>query len=290
MKRVTGAMALLLFFGAVAMAVPVDLGLPANQWVNFNGNGFFDQTPQPDPLDPLAPTAPGTEFYGIGTISDVSLLFTPGTEIWDPDDVTPATPDDFEMTFSFWNAVVATSSVTTLPGGDLLYTLTYLDGARVLLAQDFSADYDALAGPGLFDLQDGEYPTVYTLEDAGYDSDGLLDASSPMAVADDADEEVFLDMILSNAQSTLTWSATYGWQGGTFIANTLEVIGGSGASQVQKFGAADAFILHYLPAGSWLYAADIDIQLQAVPAPTALISLMTGLACLGGYRFRRFKA
>ncbi len=292
MKRAIGAVALLLLFGAVAMAVPVDLGLPANQWVNFDGNGLFDQTPQPDPLDPLAPTVPGTEFFGVGTISGVSLLFPPNTELWDPDDVTPLVPNDFEMTFTFWDAIVATSVRTSSlnPLGELVYTyeLTYNDGARVMLVQDSTADYNTAGGPGAFDLQDGEYPTVYTLEDAGYDSDGLLDITSPKAVADDAGEEVFLDMLLSNCYSTLTYNFVHGWQGGTFIANTLQVIGGSGSPQVQQFGGADAFILSILPVGNWLYAADIDIQLQAVPAPTALISLMTGLVCLGGYGFKRW--
>lgn len=292
MKRLTGAMVLLMLLGAVAMAVPVDLGLPANQWVNIDGNGLFDQTPQPDPSDPLAPAAPGTEFFGIGTISGVALLYPPNTELWDPDDVTPGTPDDFEMTFTFWDAIVATSSVRQSVNGlgetVLTYDLTYNDGARVMLVQDTTADYNTLGGPGLFDLQDGEYPTVYTLEDAGYDSDGLPDGTSPKAVTDDAGEEVFLDMLLSNCYSTLTYNSTWGWHGGTFIANTLEVIGGSGAPQFQQFGGGDAFILSILPVGNWLYAADIDIQLQAVPAPTALISLMTGLVCLGGFRFRRW--
>lgn len=271
MKQAIGAVALLLLLGAVAMAVPVDLGLPANEWVNFNGNGFFDQTPPPDPLDPLAPTAPGTEFFGIGTISDVSLLFSPGTKIWDPDDVTPEILKDFEMTFTFWDAIVDTSSVTwagTPDESKATFEVTYYDGARVMLVQDSTADY-AAGVPASFDLTTGEYPTVYT---AGAD----------------ADEEVFLDMLLSNCNSTLSWDPAHGWQGGTFIANTLQVIGGSGAPQVQQFGGADAFILSILPVGDWLYAVDVDIQLQAVPAPTALISLMTGLVCLGGYGFKRW--
>ncbi len=270
MKRLTGAVALLFIFAAVAMAAPVDLGLPANQLVNFSGFGFFDQDPPPDPADPLAAPPIGTELFGLGAIQDVRL-FPIGTKLWDPNDV----GGNFEMNFSFWNAIVETSDATWqgVPGAsNLQFNLTYEDGARLLLIQDYEGVYNTIGAGDPADFQREGDPNP------GY---------HPSVYEDTADQDVFLEMVLTNMASTFTWSPTFGWQGGTFIANSLQVVGGVGADQVQQFGQGNAFVLSFLPEGPWLYAAEVDVILRAIPAPTALISLLTGLVFVGGYGFKR---
>lgn len=268
----------------------VDLGLPPATEINFDGNGVFDQTVAGsfDIFGPL-PAAIGTEVFGVGTISDVALLSDLGNQVWTPADVGP----NFEMTFTFFDAVV-TSSARTFVGTPGLsqgfLSADYADGARLLLVSDTSKDFDSTGGPGLFDLQDGEYPTVYTLEDAGYNDDGLADATSGFIIANDPDEEVFLDLLLSGNSSVLSFSPTVGFLGGSFVSTSIEILGGTGASQFHDFlgsdGTANAFILRFQPT-SWAFGGDIDIQLKSVPEPSTLVFLGTGLASLLGYRIRR---
>jgi len=280
----------LALLAAPAMAA-VNLGLPSNARVNFDGNGVFDQT-IPGGFDGLGPLslAPGTELFGVGTISGVALMSDLGNPIWTPSDVGP----NFEMTFTFWDAVVNASQRfwTGVPGGSTaLLTATYNDKARVLLVQDTTRDFNSTGGPGLFDTRDGEYPTAYTLEDAGYDSDSLPDWTSPFTYADDVGEEVFLDLELSNSSSVITWNPILGFLGGSFSSQAIEIMGGTGASQFMDAlgpdGQADAFILTFGPSPGWAYGMDIDIQLNSVPEPSTLIFFGTGLASLIGYGIRR---
>ena len=268
----------------------VNLGLPVATEINFDGNGIFSQTAAGtfDAFGPL-PASAGTEIFGVGTISDVALLSDLGNQVWVPANVGP----NFEMTFTFFNAVV-TSSARTFVGTPGLsqgfLTADYADGARILLVSDTSRDFSSAGGPGLFDVQDGEYPTVYTLEDVGYNADGLPDATSGFIIANDPDEEVFLDLLLSGNSSTINFSPTVGFLGGSFVSTSVEILGGTGASQFRDFfgpdGTADAFILRFQPT-SWAFGGDIDIQLTTVPEPSTLVFLGTGLASLLGYRIRR---
>lgn len=285
----------LAFMTAPALAA-VNLGLPINTEVNFDGNGVFSQVPI-GTFDGLGPNkaALGTELFGAGTISDVSLKDDPGVHLWWPTLVGP----DFEMTFVFWDAVVSGSNrVFVDTDGDtvndtIFLTAQYNNGpARILLVQDMTADYTGGAGPGGFDLVDGEFPTAYTLEDAGYDSDGAPDAASMFPVADDAGEEVFLDLELYNNSSTLEWDMIAGgFTKGSFLSNNVEIIGGSGASQFSDFigydGSAGALILDFQPAFGWAFSGDVDITLTTVPEPATLIFLGTGLVSLLGYGIRR---
>jgi hypothetical protein len=289
-RKLTVLVALCLAVFASQASAVVNLGLPATD-VNFDGNGVFDST-VPGSFDQLGPEAPAVDsmFFGVGTISDVALKSDPGNMVWVPTDVGP----NFEMTFSFWNAVVTSSSRTWLgtPGAStaVFYT-TYADGARILLVSDTSKDFDSTGGPSLFDTQDGEYPTVYTLEDAGYNSDGLPDATSKFIYSNDPDEEVFLDLMLSGCSSLISWNPALGFQSGAFTASSLEILGGAGADQFLDSFAGDgdsnaAFWLRIPPEG-WTYGADIDIRLTAVPEPATLIFFGTGLVSLLGYGLRR---
>lgn len=288
MKKLLVCIGLLLALTAAPAMAAVNLGLPNETDVNFDGNGVFDQSIAGgfDAVGPL-PAPVGAELFGTGTISGVALLSDLGTPVWLPGDVGP----NFEMTFVFWDAVVVSSARTILPNGDVLLTATYSDTARILLVQDSTADFSSLSGPGAFDLQDGEYPTAYTLEDAGYDSDGLPDAGSMFTYADDAGEEVFLDLELSGNTSTLIWRPALGnFTGGAFSATWVEILGGSGVSQFTDLigpdGSADAFIITFSPVG-WAFGGDVDIQLTTIPEPATLIFLGTGLVSLVGYRMRR---
>lgn len=257
-------------FASQASAV-VNLGLPPTE-INFDGNGVFDQT-IPGSFDLLGPLPPAvdTMIFGVGTISDIALVSDPGNMVWVPTDVGP----NFEMTFSFWNAVVTDSQRTWLgvPGlSTAILTAEYADGARILLVSDTSKDFNSTGGPGLFNTSDGTYPTVYT---AGVDPD----------------EELFLDLSLSGCSSVITWNPALGFSTGSFTANTLEILGGAGASQFMDFAGPDgqgnaAFWLRLPPEG-WTYGADIDIRLTAVPEPATLIFFGTGLVSLLGYGLRR---
>jgi len=286
-------MGLLALFTAPAMAA-VNLGLPINTDVNFDGNGVFDQSVAGgfDGSGPL-PAPVGAELFGMGTISGVASLAEPGTPLWEPGDVGP----NFEMTFVFWDAVVTSSarSFINLDADatlEVLLSASYADGARILLVQDTTKDFNSAGGPGLFDLVDGEYPTAYTLEDAGYDSDGAPDAGSSFVVADDAGEEVFLDLMLSGNNSQLTWDPDTGtFTIGTFTSTAAEILGGGGANQFNDFiagpdGEAAALILTFSPTG-WAFGGDVDIQLTTVPEPATLVFLGTGLVSLLGYGIRR---
>jgi len=275
---------------ATPAAAAVNLGLPINSDVNFDGNGVFDLTVPGtfDGLGPL-PTPVATEVFGIGTVSGVALMSDLGHPIWQPSDVGP----NFEMTFTFWDAVVTSSARTWegVPGASTAFlTATYADGARLMLVQDTTRDYSAVSGPGAFDTQDGEYPTVYTLEDAGYNSDGMPDATSPFTYADDAGEQVFLDLMLFGNSSTITWNPALGFIIGSFKSQGIEILGGSGASQFNDLpgfdGRSFAFITTFSPTG-WAFGGDVDIQLTTVPEPSTLIFLGTGLVSLIGYGLRR---
>jgi len=279
----------IVLFGVPVLAA-VNLGLPKETAINFDGNGVFDQS-IPGGFDLLGPLPPvrGTELFGAGTISGVALMTDLGHPVWLPADVSPT----FEMTFVFWDAVVTDSARTwlgTAGASQALLTANYTDGARVLLAQDSTKDFSNAAGPGAFDYVDGEFPTAYTLEDAGYDTDGNPDGSSMWSYANDPGEEVFLDLMLSGNSSVITWSPSGGFLGGSFSSSYVEILGGTGANQFSDFigpdGAADAFIITFSPTG-WAFGGDIDIQLTSVPEPSTLIFFGTGLVSLVGYGLRR---
>ena len=301
--------------GLALMTAPavaaVNLGLPINTPVNFDGNGVFDQSSVPGfemidlgsgvALYPRPATFPPdgavTELFGAGSISGVADLSVPGNPtLWQPSDEGP----NFEMTFVFWDAVVTGSSRTAFQNdGDAtleaLLWASYTDGARLLLVQDTTAGdataFDSSPGIGNFDLVDGEYPTAYTLEDAGYDTDGAADGLSMFNVADDAGEEVFLDLALSGNTSRLYWDPdTSSFTSGDFKSLSVEILGGTGASQFSDFlggdGSAAALIITF-PVTGWQFAGDVDIQLTTVPEPATLVFLGTGLVSLLGYRIRR---
>lgn len=298
-KKLLVCMCLGLFLLAAPASAVVQMGLPQDINVNFNGNGVFAQVPvgefewvgepgEPGSyLRPL-PAVRGTELFGTGTISDVDATSAPGAALWVPADV----DSNFELTFVFWDAIV-TSSTQTDPGGgaNVKINTNYADEARLLLVADTTKDFDPTLGAGAFDLQDGEYPTAYTLEDAGYDTDGLADGTSPKAVADDAGEEVFLDLLLSGNSSELTWNPnTNQFTIGTFQSTSVEILGGAGAAQFADFigkdGEAAGLILNFSPTG-WAFGGDIDIQLHTIPEPATLVFLSTGLVSLFGYGIRR---
>jgi hypothetical protein len=155
----------LALYAAPAMAA-VNLGLPPGTPVNFDGNGVFDQTVPGsfDNLGPL-PASKGTELFGVGTISDVALVSDFGKPVWKPSD------SGVEMTFVFWDAVVTDSTRTwsgTPGSSNALLSATYSDNARMLLVADSTPDFTSSAGPGAFDLSNGDFPTAYTHGAGGY--------------------------------------------------------------------------------------------------------------------------
>lgn len=292
MRKLVVLAGLCLAFIAAPASAAVDLGLPINTPVNFDGNGVFAQTTAAfdGSGDPLAASV-GTELFGTGTISGVATVADPGVAIFTP-------PAGLELTFVFWDAVVTSSLRVDLdlvaPAGvdTMILTAAYADGARILIVQDTTPDFTNAAGPAGFDLQDGEFPTAYTLEDAGYNSDGLADAGSPITVADDAGEEVFLDLYLAGNTSRLTWDAiAKSFISGDFKSTKVEILGGTGASQFADFigfdGQAAGLILTFSPGGGWTFGGDVDITLTTIPEPATLIFLGTGLVSLVGYRIRR---
>lgn len=278
-------------FAAPALAGPA-IVLPAG-WVNFDGNGNFDQTIPGgfDATGPL-PIAIGAEVFGVGTISGVAMVNDLPNPVWLPAMVGP----NFEMTYSFWDAVVVASGRTIRPDpihmGHILVDLwaSYSDEARLVLVSDINKEPATSApGPAPFDLVDGEYPTFYTLPGLG---------ASMFDYPTDPGESLYLDLMLSENTSLISWGswaavnapASFGFLSGSFTGFFVEIMGGYGASQFIDApgpdGTADAFILNFSPLG-WAYGADTDVQLHAVPEPAALMSLCAGLALLGGYALRR---
>lgn len=292
MRKLLVLVGLCLALLATPAAAAVDLGLPPNELAHFDGNGLFDQSIPGgfDALGPL-PSAVGTELFGVGSISGVAIVPDFGNAVWTPGDVGP----NFEMTFTFWDAVVTSSTRDwqgTPGASEATLRATYADGARVLLIADYSKDLSTAGGPGLFDLVDGEYPTAYTLEDAGYDADGAPDAGSMFTYADDPGEEVFLDLLLNDNTSRIEWDPTTGFKtGGSFNSAEAVILGGTGASQFSELVSLDnqawAFLFKFGDYNGWAYPADIDIELATVPEPVTLIFLGTGLASLVGYKIRR---
>lgn len=277
MRKLTVAMALCLALAASAAAVPTpwNLGLPDNMEVNFNGDGVFHQTlpPQHDANGYPLPLLTGMELFGVANITAIDEV-GPGTILWTP-------PAGMEMTLSFWDAVVSSSVIAYDDPNLRIISSTYNDGARLVLVQDDSVDYNSTGGPGPFDTNTGDYPTVYTLPPGG--------------AAADADELVFLDLLLDMNTSSLTWSKVGGAPGqfisATFDSLSVTILGGVGASQFQQVikGHGTVFTLNLTP-GSWLYNADVDVIALTIPAPASLISVLTGLVCLGGYGIRRWRA
>lgn len=278
-------------FAAPALAGPA-IVLPAG-WVNFDGNGYFDQTIPGgfDSTGPL-PVPIGAELFGVGTISDVALVSDLAHPVWWPSDVGP----NFEMTYTFFDAVVVASwrTVTLDPvhAGHVLVDLTtiYSDGARLLFVSDINKDGNSTPGPGPYDLVDGEYPTFYTLPGPG---SGMFD------YATDPGEDLYLDLMLSSNSSLVSWSSwaymmdptSFGFLSGHFTGFFVEILGGYGASQfidsLGPDGTSDGFVTEFYGPPGWAYGADTDVKLHAVPEPAALMSLCAGLALLGGYALRR---
>lgn len=280
---------------AVLASTPVLAGpfidIPAGE-VNFDGNGEFTQLPIGgfDASGPMA-LAIGTELYGVGTASGVAMISDLGTPVWLPADVGPS----FEMTYSFWDAVVSASGRFILPDPShaldtLVYvTASYASTAKFVFVSDISKDYTAAGGPGAFDTATGDYPTAYTLPAGGS--------------AVDPGESLYLSLDLTENSSVVVWSSYLatlggsplaGFLSGSFSAAFVEITGGYGAGHFLDFpgpdGSGDALVhtWRFSPtAPLWLYGADTDIQLTAVPEPAALMSLCAGLALLGGYGLRR---
>lgn len=257
-----------------AMAA-VDLGLPQNQVVNFDGNGVFDKFTSQTSVrfDSLGPTADaeGAEYFGIGTMSDAALGSDLGKMIWVPTDQS----QNFEMRYSFFNAIVDTSQRiwTGTPGqSDAIIVNTYKGSADFVMIADSQKEFSSLPGPGAMDLATGAYPDVYTLP-----------------AGTDPTEEQFLKLSLSNMTSTLVWRPGFGFVTGAFAATDVNIVGGSNAD---KFvGNSDnnlfnAFLLTFRPTG-WAFGGDVDVTLTTVPEPATLVFLGTGLASLVGYRLRR---
>lgn len=291
MKKVLSVMALLMFAAAPALAAPY-VALP-NDWINFDGNGVFIESTAPmfDATGPLSIPI-GGEIFGVGTISGAALLSDLGDPVWLPAYIGPT----YEMTFSFWDAVVTASGRTVRAdpnpthAGHILIDLwaVYTDEARVVLVSDTSKDFTGAPGPVAFNTVTGYYPTAYE-----------------MPLGTDPGESLYLDLLLSNNSSLFSWSswaavnapASGGFLGGSFTGFYVEINGGYGAAGFMDYpgydGSADAFVLNFMPHDytvdptKWGYGGDTDIQLQAVPEPAALMSLCAGLALLGGYKIRR---
>lgn len=257
-----------LFFATPALAT-VNLGLPGDTAVNFDGNGVFSQT-KPFTFDddgPL-PQEKGSQLFGVGTISDIALESNLAQPIFEPDDA------GVRMTFVFWNAVVDHSEraisdnvkATKDEPEDVFINTQYNDGARMLIVTHTN-NGTISGGPELFNLQTGEFPGAFTIGEPG--------------------QEVFLDMSLSKNTSNITWSPVNGFTNGAFNSENVEILGGTGASQFADIpGKAQAFMFKFSPTG-WAFGGDVDVQLQTVPEPATLIFLGTGLVSLIGYRLRR---
>jgi hypothetical protein len=291
-KALLFVVAILSLAATPALAGPY-IDIPAGL-VNFDGNGQFDQSVPGvafDAVGPLPPN-PGVELFGVGTISGVAMMDNLGLPVWQPADVGP----NYEMTYSFWDAVIVASGRVVRPdpvhAGHVYVDLwaVYTDEARLVLVSDTSKDFTGAAGPVAFDQVTGDFPTAYTLPAGG--------------AAPDPDESLYLDLLLATNSSNVTWSSwsaslapldpVAGFTGGSFSSMAAEINGGYGQSHFIDWaggpdGAADGFILTFNIPGPliWAFGADTDIQLHAVPEPTAMISLFAGLALLAGYRFRK---
>ncbi len=278
MRKLLLVMIAVLALASPALAAPF-IDVPAG-FINFDGNGSFDTVP-PGSFDPTTgiPNAQAinSELYGVGTISGAALMSDLGSPVWQASDLGAS----FEMTFSFWDAVVTSSALTPIGGGKYVLSADYSDVAQLVLVADTSKDFTAASGPGAFNLVTGYYPTAYEL-------------------GADTDEDVYLVLTLSGNSSAIIWDANVaaaagnpiaGFLGGSFSSTAVEIVGGYGASHFIDYlgpdGQADAFVLTFTLPPAWQFGADIDIQLHAVPEPAALISLCAGLVLLGGYRLRR---
>jgi len=269
MKRLLLCVALLVAFSATALPTCWDLGLPSNTAINFNGDGVFDQQgvelPRGVIIRPTDGTPVGlevgTELFGVAKVSEIDKVGT--------GEVLFTVPAGKDMTFSFWDATVASSSTIFEDNSIVIIKNVYDDNAKIAIVQDDSADYNTTGGPSLFNLTNGNYPTVYDPADSG--------------------EALFLLLNLSDNESTFTWSKTsHTLLSASFDSLDVDILGGCGAAQFENALKAhgDTFTLN-LGAGDWLYNADTDIQFTSVPAPAALLSLFSGLALLGGSRLHR---
>jgi len=278
MRKLLLCAVMLLAFTATALPSPTcpDLGLPPGTEVNVHGHGVFDQAffLEDDVTAPIRtrgvifdsngrPVAlvPGTELFGVANIEVIDAVGS-GNILWTP-------PAGTEMTLSFWDAFVTSSATVFDSPTTRIIETTYADDALVNLIWEDTSDYNTTAGPLPFDLANGFYPTVYE--------------------AADPDEMVFLQLSLSNNESTLTWDKVHNrFLSASFDSTDVKILVGCGADQFASAvgGHGDVFTLNLGPK-DWLYNADTDIQFNTVPAPTALFSLFSGLALLGGYRLRR---
>jgi len=270
MRKLLLCAAMLVAMSATALPIvsAPDLGLPMGTEVNVHGHGVFDQKGvelyRGVELDSKGiPTGleVGTELFGVANIEVIDAVGS-GAILWTP-------PAGTEMTLSFWNAFVTDSYVSSDNGTYREITTDYADNAKVYLIWEDTFDYSTVAGPAGFDTATGHYNTVYE--------------------AADPDEVVFLELNLNSNESTLTWDEKHNrFLSASFDSPDVTITGGAGADQFASAVGAhgDVFTLN-LGAGKWLYNADTDIQLNTIPAPTALFSLFSGLALLGGYRLRR---
>ena len=271
-KALLATLAILAIAATPALAGPA-INLPSNTFLDFNGDGSFQQFPTGtfDPITGLPnPPDPGDQVAAIANIHTIAPVGDEGNPVWLPADVGP----NFEMTESFWGATVDTTS-TFYDGVRYYYiNVIYTDTGHLALVSDVTKDYSNAADPGTFDNATGDYATVYTLPAGG----------APV----DAGESLYLSLDLSDMSSSLKFDTLKGkFVNGEFHADTVKVTGGYGAAQFySSLGDADALIIHFSATG-WTFGGDTDLRLHTVPEPATWISLCTGLALLGTYGLRK---